>query len=76
MEDNSGLIAFAKEIIQYAFDGMDADGAFIQELALHYGLLRREAYDPERHGPTLEDVAEGDDWLVMSGPLASKPAAS
>jgi hypothetical protein len=33
---------FADEMIQIAFEGSNADGAAIQEIAERYGLLRRE----------------------------------
>ncbi|MBD8909688.1 hypothetical protein [Methylorubrum zatmanii] len=68
-QSREGLIAFAREIIGYAFDGQDADGADIQALALTHGLLVKEPYDPERHGPSFE-VEPGDDWYTLAGPLA------
>ncbi|OHV15913.1 hypothetical protein BK022_15710 [Methylorubrum extorquens] len=71
-EATKSLAAFAREIIGYAFDGMDADGASIQALALHHGLLVKEPYDPKRHGPSMEAVP-GDDWYTFAGPLAALP---
>ncbi|MDV2984190.1 UNVERIFIED_CONTAM: hypothetical protein Q9R58_07735 [Methylobacteriaceae bacterium AG10] len=68
-QSREGLIAFACEIIGYAFDGMDADGADIQALALTHGLLIKESYDPKRHGPSME-AEPGDDWYTLAGPLA------
>ncbi|UYW25736.1 hypothetical protein OKC48_21050 [Methylorubrum extorquens] len=70
MSDDQGLVAFAREIIGYAFDGMDADGADIQALALAHGLLVKEPYDPARHGPSME-AELGDDWYTFAGPLAA-----
>lgn len=69
LQSREGLIAFAREIIGYAFDGMDADGADIQALALAHGLLVKEPYAPERHGPSME-AEPGDDWYTLAGPLA------
>lgn len=68
MRDEQGLVAFAREIIGYAFDGMDADGADIQALALAHGLLVKEPYDPARHGPSME-AQPGDDWYTFAGPM-------
>lgn len=72
-EENARLAAFARQIIEYAFDGRDADGGSIQALALTHGLLRKEAYDPARHGGTLVDVQPGDDWYVCAGAVAKAP---
>lgn len=69
LQSREGLIAFAREIIGYAFDGMDADGADIQALALTHGLLSKTTYDPKKHGPSME-ADPGDDWYVLAGPLA------
>lgn len=69
-EENARLAAFARQIIEYAFDGRDADGGSIQALALTHGLLRKEAYDPAQHGGTLVDARPGDDWYVCVGAVA------
>ena len=66
-----GLAAFAREIIEYAFDGADADGASIQELAVSHGLLRRTTYDPKRHGPSFAET--GDEWFEYTDALADTP---
>ena len=67
--ENKRLAAFARQIIEYAFDGHDADGGSIQALALAHGLLRQEVYDPEKHGPSLE-AEPGDEWFVCVGAVA------
>ena len=72
-DENARLAAFARQIIECAFDGRDADGGTIQSLALAHGLVRLEAYDPARHGGTLEEVRPGDDWYVCVGAVAKAP---
>ncbi len=69
MSDAKSLAAFAREIIEFAFDGMDVDGGTIQSLALTHGLLSKTTYDPKKHGPSME-AEPGDDWYVLAGPLA------
>ncbi|MGG3810910.1 hypothetical protein ABEV34_04575 [Methylorubrum rhodesianum] len=69
LQSRDGLIAFARWAIECAFDGQDADGADIQAVALHHGLLSKSPYDPEKHGPTFE-AEPGDDWYMLAGPLA------
>lgn len=69
LQSREGLIAFAREIIEPAFDGMDVDGGTIQSLALTHGLLSQTTYDPEKHGPSME-AEPGDEWYVLAGPLA------
>lgn len=69
LQSRDGLIAFARWAIECAFDGQDADGADIQAVALHHGLLSKSPYDPEKHGPTFE-AEPGDDWYTLAGPLA------
>lgn len=69
MAPDKSLAAFAREIIEFAFDGMDVDGGTIQSLALTHGLLSKTAYDPKKHGPSME-AEPGDEWYVLAGPLA------
>jgi hypothetical protein len=70
---NARLAAFAREIIEPAFDGQDVDGGTIQRLALHYGLLTEGKYDPEKHGPSFAEP--GDQWFTYAGPLAPPNAS-
>lgn len=69
--ENAWLAAFARQIIEYAFNGQDADGASIQALAVHHGLLRETKYDPKEHGPSF--ASPGDEWLVCVGAVAEAP---
>ena len=69
LQSREGLIAFAREIIEPAFDGMDVDGDTIQSLALTHGLLSKTTCDPEKHGPSME-AEPGDEWYALAGPLA------
>jgi hypothetical protein len=63
-EERERLASFAREIIEYAFEGQDADGGSIQALAVHYGLLRETKYDPKEHGPSF--AQPGDEWFVYT----------
>lgn len=69
-----GLAAFAREIIDCTFEGHDADGDWIQSLAVTHGLLVETTYDPDKHGPSME-AEPGDRWFEYAGPLARLPAA-
>jgi inosine/xanthosine triphosphate pyrophosphatase family protein len=69
--ENARLAAFARQIIEYAFDGQDADGGSIQALAVHHGLLRETKYDPKEHGPSF--ATPGDEWFVCVGAVAKAP---
>ena len=71
-DENSRLAAFARQIIEFAFDGQDVDGGTIQSLALTHGLLRRDSYDPAKHGAAME-AEPGDEWYVCVGTVASAP---
>lgn len=70
--ENRRLAAFARQIIEYAFDGHDADGGSIQALAVTHGLLREVKYDPEKHGASLE-AEPGDEWFELVGAVAEAP---
>ncbi len=72
-DENRRLAAFGRQIIEYAFNGTDADGGSIQALALTHGLLRLEAYDLEKHGASLA-AEPGDEWFVCVGAVADAPA--
>lgn len=59
------LVKFAAEIVAIAWEGGDADGATIQEIAESHGLVIRTTYDPAIHGPS-DSVDPGDEWFVYS----------
>lgn len=59
------LAGFAREVLGALWEGYDLDGADIQELGLKYGLITREAFDPEKHTDHLGvGVYPGDEWFV------------
>lgn len=61
------LRAFAKQIIQAAWDGGQYDGAEIQDIGVTHGLLRKEGYDPDKHGSDYGyDFAPGDPFYVYT----------
>jgi len=62
------LARFVKwAILNGPFDGVDLDGASIQEKAVECGILIRTKYDPKIHGSSVNcEVAVGDDWFVFS----------
>jgi hypothetical protein len=70
-DENNRLAAFAREIISFVFDGTDADGASIQMLALHHGLLERTLYDPEIHGPSFAEL--GAEWFEYTDMMKRYP---
>lgn len=58
---------FAKILLEFAFDGSDASGGDIQDLAQECGLIIETKYDPEKHGTAgLEYCEPGDAWFVYS----------
>ena len=57
--------AFAKTLLQYAFDGEDITGADIQQLGIKHGLLVEVPYGPDKHGEH-EFAEHGDLWHVYS----------
>jgi len=60
------LRAFAKAIIQVAWDGMSLDGSEIQDMAEAHGLVERVDFDPKIHkGPGTEYMEPGFDWFVL-----------
>lgn len=65
---------FARFIIAETWEGLNVDGADIQEEAVRLGLCVSEPFDPELHGPGDGCVEPGDTWFVFSKELA-KPAS-
>jgi hypothetical protein len=63
---------FARWVLAQAFDGMDLGGDEIQERALALGLIRKTAYDPERHGNRGHMFEPGDPWFEFAGPLEDR----
>jgi hypothetical protein len=58
---------FARHIMAaWPSDGID--GFELQEAAERFGLLRKVAYCPEKHGPCEYDSHPGDDWFVRNYP--------
>lgn len=57
-------------LVAHFFDGggsLELDGVEFQERATRCGLLRKEPYDPKKHGPDGTGAAEpGDDWYVST----------
>lgn len=67
------LRAFAREIIRGAWEGSDADGGDVQELAAKLGLIEKVPFDPKiHHGEDAEWCKPGDDWYVFSEILREK----
>lgn len=65
---------FARAMMQIAFSGGDVDGGTIQDAAEKLGLLKREPYDPAKHGQEGCGIKPGDDWLTLK-PLRDVCAA-
>lgn len=66
------LANFAKEIIRISWEGCDADGGTIEELALKHDLVKVVEFDPKIHNDTNGCAIVGDDWFVFAGPLEEK----
>lgn len=49
-----------------SWQGLDLDGASVQDKAESLGLIVKVKYDPDIHGPNDHDIEAGDDWYVMS----------
>jgi len=61
------IAVFVKWVIQNsAWNGVDLDGADVQEWALNCGIIERADYDPMIHGGGDMDAKPGDDWYVFS----------
>jgi len=61
--ENSGMDAFVAAMLSIAWQGGNADGADIQNLALENGLLRQEVYSADAHENLVGDAGnfeEGD----------------
>ena len=70
------LTAYANEVIDHAFHGADADGAWVQERAAELGLLEVVAYDPALHAIDCEEIAPGDTIYVRKPFLGTVPGDS
>lgn len=66
------LVEFARWVIrESAFAGCDLQGDEVQEKAVALGLLREEAYEPEKHqATTCFEGDPGDPIMLFAGPLA------
>ena len=64
-QEYSSLLIFFNRLMQESFEGNDATGNYIQDLAVSLGLARRESYDPKRHGPATH-CEEGDEWIALN----------
>jgi hypothetical protein len=70
------LKAFAKSMIACAFEGGDANGDYIQEKAVEFGLLRETVFDSQVHKDENGWAANGDRWFVHTDALSDfGPAA-
>jgi len=61
---------FARAIMGHWPEG-DVDGEDLQNTAEYYGLIRKEHYDPEKHGEEVfweYGTEPGDDWYVANYP--------
>ncbi|MBY3432829.1 hypothetical protein HFN89_01395 [Rhizobium laguerreae] len=70
------LKAFAKTMIDCAFEGGDADGGFIQEKAVEFGLLRETVFDSEVHKDQNGWARNGEQWFVHTDALSDFGAAA
>lgn len=61
--------AFFDRLTEHFFDDctLDLDGGDFQKWGVECGLLRAEAYDPEKHSPNSVDAEPGDTWYVPTG---------
>ena len=48
------------------WEGIDLDGASVQDKAEELGFLIKTKYDPEIHGESKFDIEPGDDWFVLA----------
>ena len=62
------LKEFARWVIQHIFDGLDVDGADVQDKAEELGLLEEVPYDPAVHR-SVEDVDAGDPICIFTDKL-------
>lgn len=59
--ESAGMDAFVDEMLSTAWSGGSADGAEIQEMALKYGLIRREVYSQDEHETLVDDPGNFED---------------
>lgn len=61
---------FAKAMIACSFEGGDADGGFIQDKAVEFGLLKETVFDSAVHKDPNGWAKDGDQWFVYTDALA------
>jgi hypothetical protein len=61
------LSAFVREGLEISWEGGDWCGADIQDKAEELGLIRKEPYDPEKHGEAPFDP--GDEYFIINQDL-------
>lgn len=59
--ENAGMGAFVDALLSIAWQGVSADGADIQELALKHGLIRQEVYSADEHENQVDDPGNFED---------------
>lgn len=70
LERTDDLKAFAKAMIACAFEGGDADGGFIQDKAVEFGLLKETVFDSAVHKDPNGWATDGDQWYVYADLLS------
>lgn len=73
--ERNALKGFAEYMIDIAFSGGGLDGGGIQDAAEEYGLLRPEAYDPDRHEPEDPSIFEPGDTIYVYSDLMKGDAS-
>lgn len=70
VDQNKALREFFRWAIREGtWEGVELDGAAIQDKALELGLIVGEPYDPAKHGeqPNVDwDIEPGDNWYVIA----------
>ena len=70
LERTGDLKAFAKAMIACAFEGGDADGGFIQDKAVEFGLLKEKVFDSAVHSDPNGLTIDGEQWFVYADVLS------
>ncbi|WP_227369863.1 hypothetical protein [Halomonas sp. M20] len=65
LDQRNALAKFAQEAFDSCFDGLDWDGAAIQEHGEKLGLLVPEAFDPKVHNSELGAICEPGDTVYF-----------
>jgi hypothetical protein len=76
VERTSDLKAFAKAMIACAFEGGDADGGFIQEKAIEFGLLEETVFDSAVHKDASGLTMDGEQWFTFADVLSGDVGGS